>query len=58
MDESKRINKYDSILGVIFTGTKYTTTVDIGLIGFNAAKYCKDIIIWMTQKEFRNKILH
>ena len=36
MDESQRINKYDSILYVIFIGTKYTTKVEIILTKFDA----------------------
>ena len=29
MDDSQRINKYDSILDAIFIGTKYTTKAEI-----------------------------
>ena len=35
MDDSKRINKYDSILDIIFIGTKYTNKVEIVLNKFD-----------------------
>ena len=36
MDDSQIINNYDSILDVIFMGTKYTTKVEIILTKFDA----------------------
>ena len=36
MDDTQRINKYDSILDFIFIRTKYTTKVEIVLAEFDA----------------------
>ena len=35
MDDSQRINKYDSILDVIFIGNEYTTKEEIVLTKFD-----------------------